>query len=339
MTSYLVWYMLVFRLNHIKYMSYLSKILIDRIESKLKFLQKLRPLPPSAVKKLQEQFEIEMTYNSNAIEGNSLTLKETYLVIQEGLTIKGKPLKDHLEAKDHHEALEFLHETVEHGSQPTLSEHLIRTLHQIVMKKTDEEYAGKYRNSNVFIGGADHVPPDALLVPKQMPDLIRWFSKNIKRLHPIELAALLHHKLVYIHPFFDGNGRTARLVMNIILMKAGYPLVIILKNDRKKYYRALSQADSGKYSLLVQVIAQAVERSLNIYLKTLTPINQRREKFGSLRQMSRKAPYSTKYLNLLARTGKLEAHKQGRNWLTSYEAIRRYIGQRERARKFVRLKK
>ncbi len=313
-------------------MSYLSPKLASRIDQKLKRLQTLRPLPSAAVRKLQERFEIEMTYNSNAIEGNSLTLKETYLVINEGLTIKGKPLKDHLEAKDHHEALEMVYELISHDSQPTLSGHLIRTLHQLVVKKTEEEFAGKYRTSEVFIGGADHVPPDALQVPVEMKRLLSWFSKNQKVLHPVELAALLHHKLVYIHPFFDGNGRTARLVMNVVLMRDGYPLAVILKNDRQRYYRSLQAADKGKYASIVRFIAQAVERSLDIYLKTLTPASQQREKYLLLSKISKDSPYSTKYLNLLARQGKLEAHKQGRNWLSSKEALQRYVEGRERQR-------
>lgn len=315
-------------------MSYLPQSFLFRIDQKLQKLQSLRPLPASAVKKLREQFEIEMTYNSNAIEGNSLTLKETYLVIHEGLTIKGKPLKDHLEAKDHNKALEFLYELVQQDSRSTLSEHLIRTLHQLVVQKTDEEYAGKYRTSNVFIGGADYIPPDALQVPVEMKNVMVWFTKTKKRLHIIELSALLHHKLVYIHPFFDGNGRTARLTMNIVLMRAGYPLAVILKNDRKKYYQALSKADKGNYISFVRFIAQAVERSLDIYLKTLIPATEPREQFLLLSNISKSSPYSTKYLNLLARQGKLEAHKQGRNWLTSLDAVQRYVKNRERKRKF-----
>lgn len=313
-------------------MSYLPIGLFHRLEQKLRKLQSLRPLPPAIVKKLREQFEIEMTYNSNAIEGNSLTLKETYLVIHEGITIKGKPLKDHLEAKDHQEALEFLYDLVQKDSKPTLSEPLIRMLHQLVMKKSDEEFAGKYRTSNVVIVGADHVPPDALNVPEEMKALMDWFRKARTHENPIELAALLHHKLVSIHPFFDGNGRTARLVMNIVLMKAEYPLVIILKQDRKKYYRALQMADKGNYSLLMQFTAQSVERSLDIYLKVLTPMTQQREEFLPLSSISPLTPYSVKYLNLLARSGALEAHKQGRNWYTSVEAIQRYMRGRKRIR-------
>jgi len=259
-------------------------------------------------------------------------LCKTYLVINEGLTIKGKPLRDHLEVKDHHDALEFLYELIGDENQQTISEHLVRSIHSLVVKKTDEKFAGKYRTSNVFIGGSDHIPPDALQVSTDMIELTSWFVKERKNIHPIELSAILHHKLVYIHPFFDGNGRTARLMMNIVLMRDKYPLVVILKNDRKKYYNALDKADKGDYSFLIKFIAQAVERSLDIYLKILTPITQDRERFELLSKISPKTPYSTKYLNLLARQGKLEAHKQGRNWLTSTKAVKRYISRRERKR-------
>ena len=311
---------------------FIDPLIQKRIDAKLDRLNKLRPLPKPAVKKLQEQFQVEMTYNSNAIEGNSLTLKETFLVINEGVTIKGKPLKDHLEAKDHHDALEYIYDLIQPQKKSTISEKLIRSIHQLVVKKTDEEWAGRYRNSNVVIAGAEHKPPDASLVPGLMQDLINWYKKKQKKLHPIELAALIHHRLVYVHPFFDGNGRTARLAMNIFLMRKGYPLVVILKNDRRRYYRVLQQADKKEYKSLVRFIAQAVERSLEIYLKTLTPISKKREKFISLSDISKKTPYSAKYLNLLARQGKLEAYKAGRNWLTSLDAVKRYQGERQRKR-------
>lgn len=313
-------------------MAILSKNIQESLERKYRLLNKLRPLPPSAVVKLREHFKIEMTYNSNAIEGNSLTLKETFLVINEGITVKGKPLKDHLEAKDHHAALEYLYELVEHKKQQTCSEHLIRTLHQLITRETEEKWAGRYRESNVFITGADHLPPDALDVPLQMKGLMEWFKKNRKTLHIVELAALFHHRLVFIHPFFDGNGRTARLVMNLILMHKGYPLVVILKNDRKKYYKVLSEADKGNLKSLVQFIARAVERSLDIYLKTMTPVSGKREKFLSLSHIAKNSSYSAKYLNLLVRQGKLEAHKEGRIWLTSQEALERYRKRRQRKR-------
>ncbi len=312
--------------NHIK-------ALFQRIDQKLATLQKLRPLPKTAVKKLREKFQIEMTYNSNAIEGNSLTLKETFWVINEGVTVKNKPLKDHLEAKYHHEALDFLYELVQPQHQVTISEKLIRELHDLVMKKTDEDWAGRYRQSNVFITGTDHTPPDANAVPLTMNKFINWFRQNHCRLHPIELAAKLHHRLVFIHPFLDGNGRTARLLMNVVLMRKGFPLAIILKNDRKRYYQVLQQADKDNYLPLIRFIARSLERSLDIYLKTLTPTSKTRERFFTLAKIAGKTPFSANYLNLLARQGKLEAHKEKRNWLTSPEAVKRYLNSRERKRK------
>lgn len=329
----LIWYTVNNHINHIKKnMPYLDKKNQARIDEKLERLNSFRPLPVSAVEKLKEQFEIEMTYNSNGIEGNSLTLKETYLVINEGITIKGKPLKDHIEAKSHKEALDYLYSLVENGKNNTLSENFIRSLNQIVMQDIDREWAGKYRNSAVIIGGADHRPPEAFEIPKLMQNLVSWVGDN-KKMHPVELAGILHHKLVFIHPFFDGNGRTSRLAMNIILMQAGFPLVIVMKNDRKRYYQSLSLADKGDYVSFVNFIARAVERTLDIYLKILMPSKKGDEKFVPLADLAKDSKFTEKYLNLLARSGKLEAHKDGRNWLSSKEAIKRYMDSRERKRK------
>jgi Fic family protein len=313
-------------------MSFLPDDIRRRIDDKLARLNALRPLPAAALLKLRERFGIEMTYNSNAIEGNSLTLKETFLVVNEGLTIKGKPLRDHLEAKGHNEALDFLYELLEKGSRFTMSERLIRELNQIVMRDIDREWAGRYRSSDVFIGGASHTPPAAVEVPQLMESLVKWAVLQRKRLHVVELAAVLHHRLVHVHPFFDGNGRTARLAMNIILMKNGFPMTLILKNDRKKYYRTLEAADKGDIGPFVRFIAQAVERSLDIYLKALVPVKKAGADFISLSDLAKGSKFSEKYLNLLAGSGRLEAHKEGRNWLSSNDALKRYLDGRKRKR-------
>src|SRR3989338_3542467 len=213
---------------------YLSPAILKRLDDKLKRLNSLRPLPETAVRKLKEHFEVEMTYNSNAIEGNSLTLRETFLVLNEGITIKGKPLKDHLEAINHKEALDFLYDLVDHDKKITVSEHLIKNLHQLITQNIEKEWAGRYRNALVIITGTSHRPPDALDVPALMNDLVKWVGKEQNKMHIIELAAMLQHKFVHIHPFFDGNGRTARLLTNVILLQKGYPLAVILKNDRKR---------------------------------------------------------------------------------------------------------
>lgn len=310
-------------------MLHLDPRIQKRLDEKLTKLNRLRPLSATQVQKLREQMEIEMTYNSNAIEGNSLTLRETWLVLNEGITIKGKPLKDHLEAKDHKEALDFLYELVS-GKRCTISEHLIRQLHQLVVKETEREWAGKYRDGAVIIGGAAHMPPDALDVPRQMAKLMQWLKQNERKLHTVELSAVLHHKLAAIHPFFDGNGRTARLVMNIILMMKGFPLAIILKNDRKKYYDVLQKADGGDIVPITLFIAQSVERTLDLYLRTFAKGKQ--DQLLTLADVSRDTKYGQKYINLLARTGRIFAVKRGRIWYTTKEAIEEYRKERLRNR-------
>lgn len=311
----------------------ISKALVRRIDEKLKVIQSHRPLPPNLVHKLKEQFSIEMTYNSNAIEGNRLTLKETYLVISEGITVKGRSLKDHLEAKNHNEAIHYLYTLIEHDKRQTVSEQLIRSLQQIVIKDLEDQESGQYRKGNVMITGSAHRHPEAYEVPKLMEDLIAWVRKNQSKLHPVGLAALAHHKLVHIHPFTDGNGRTARLFMNLILMHKGYPMVIVLKNDRQKYYSALDKADRGNTSDIEKLIAQAVERSMNIYLKVIKSGASANEKLVLLSALTKKSRFSEKYLNLLARSGKLDAHKEGRVWLSSQKALDSYLQNRERNRK------
>lgn len=310
----------------------IPKALLKRIDEKLQAIERHRPLPSSAVAKLREQFAIEMTYNSNAIEGNRLTLQETYLVISEGITVKGKPLKDHVEAKNHHEAIQFLYELLERDKRHTISKHLIRSLQQMIVSESDPEVAGKYRTGNVMITGSKHSPPDAFEVPKLMHDLVAWIKKSEGRMHPVELAALAHHKITHIHPFFNGSGRTARLLMNLLLMTKGYPLVVILKNDRKKYYASLDKADHGDTSAIERLVAQAVERSMNIYLKAIRPKQDPRAKLVPLSKLAAGTKFSEKYLNLLARSGKLEAHKEGRNWVSSKAALKRYLDTRERKR-------
>jgi Fic family protein len=309
-----------------------EKTLYVRIDRKLEILNKYRPLPRAVVAKLKEQFAIEMTYNSNAIEGNRLSLKETYLIIDEGITVKGKSLKDHLEAKNHFEAIQFLYDLIEHEKKHTISERLIRSLQQLIVKESDPAVAGSYRTGAVMITGSKHRPPDPTDVPILMRDLIQWVQKNQNILHPIDLAAIFHHKIAYIHPFFDGNGRTARLAMNLLLMQRGYPLAIILKNDRKKYYDVLEKADQGNIEPLVKFIAQAVEKSLNIYLRAIDK-ESGAKKLLLLSELAKKTPYSEKYLNLLARYGKIDAQKEGRNWVSTIEAIKYYQKNRQRKRK------
>src|SRR3989339_1337279 len=303
---------------------YLIENLNNLLQSKLKTLNRLRPLSPSLVAKLKEKFEIEMTYNSNSIEGNTLTLKETYLVIQHGVTVKGKSLKDHLEAKNHKEALDYLYELIEHKKNNTISHHLIKSLHTLIIQDINKNIAGQYRKLDVFISGSNHTPPSALDVQIKMDELINWAQVNFNKMNIIDFSAIFHHKFVHIHPFEDGNGRVGRLLMNIFLMNYGFPLAIIQTNDRHKYYRALSFADDGDYKILVNFVGQSVLRSLDMYLNVLT-LPQNKEKVLTLAEASKYFKYSQAYLGKLAKDGKIDAYKEKRNWVTTKEAIQKYI--------------
>lgn len=310
---------------------YLNPKIRQRLDDKLSRLQKYRPLSKNLVKKLREQFSIEMTYNSNAIEGNTMTLQETFLVLKEGVTIKGKSFEEHLEVKNHSEALKYLYEIVTNTKGTKLTNKLIRDIHALVVRTEDHAQPGSYRTTEVRISGSKHIPTAGYQVSSEMSNFVKKYSKNIN-LHPIEYAALLHHEFVSIHPFLDGNGRTGRLLMNITLMQAGYPLTILLKNDRKKYYRLLEEGRTKDMKGFVNFIAQAVERSLDLYL-SVTETSSLDAALVSLSQLATQTSYSAEYLSLLARRGQLAAHKKGRVWYSSLKAVEDYVQGRLRKRK------
>ena len=230
-------------------------------------LDSKRPLPKETLKSLEDNFKLEWTYNSNAIEGNTLTLKETKVVL-EGITIGGKTIREHLEAINHKEAIEFLEELVKDNNE--LSEMDIKNIHAIVLKGIDNENAGRYRTENVIISGASHIPPDAIIVPESMEKLIYRYDEWKEKYHPIIVAALLHAEFVKIHPFIDGNGRTARLLMNFEVMKNGYPPIIIKNEERHKYYDALDVgALTGDYTDFVKMVTKQAEEMIDLYLKII----------------------------------------------------------------------
>lgn len=302
----------------------LSQRIWQRLADKKKKLDQLRPLPASVTNQLKKLFLVEWTYNSNAIEGNSLTLKETQMVLESGLTIKGKPLKDHLEATNHQEAI-FLVEKFVAKKEP-LNLDLILNLQQMVLKSIEDQEAGRLRRVDVRITGSSHECPPFERVPSLMKQFVDWLK--ISRINIVDKATQAHFKLVDIHPFVDGNGRTARLLMNLILMRKGFPPAVILKIDRPKYYRLLEKGHFGEIKPFVNFVGQAVERSLNIYLelaKPKKPQEAERTRFLKLSEIAKKTPYSAEYLSLLARRGLISAHKIGRNWLTNLEAIENYL--------------
>lgn len=239
----------------------------DQINKLKTELDSLRPLPAAAVKNLDEVYRVEWTYNSNAIEGNTLTLLETKLVLEEGLTIGGKKLREHFEVINHAEAIHYVKDIVERKLE--LSEFVIKSIHQLLLRNIDDENAGRYRTNNVGISGSQHTPPHYAIVPEKMEQMLNWYQKEKDQLHPVEVAARLHFHFVHIHPFTDGNGRTARLIMNVVLMKYGFPPAIVKAESdmRYKYYLTLEEASiNNNLDPFIEMIAHCVENSLERHL-------------------------------------------------------------------------
>lgn len=244
---------------------------IDRLKLRL---DELRPLDSQSV---LHALEVEYTYESNRIEGNTLTLRETEMVIAKGLTIGGKSMREHLEAINHHEALLFLRDLVR--ERRTLSESLVLQLHGLVLRGIDRDNAGRYRSVPVMIGGSRHVPPQPWAVPVQMERCFAWFGEAGRDLHPVVLAAEIHERLATIHPFIDGNGRAARLAMNLVLLQAGYPIANIPgdMDSRVAYYAALEKCNlEGDKSDFIALIANHVRAMSLRLLEIARPAQEER---------------------------------------------------------------
>jgi len=196
------------------------------------------PLAPDLFRSLQKDMVLRYTYHSNAIEGNALTLIETKVVLEDGLTIGGKLLRHHLEAVNHADAITHLESLAKENI--LLDESVFKDLHQLVLRWLDNE-AGRYRGCNVIISGAGHTPPDHLHVGERMQCFFDWYRGDAQSLHPVERAARVHTDLVIIHPFRDGNGRTSRLAMNLELMRAGFPTAIVPVEDRFAYFQNVNR--------------------------------------------------------------------------------------------------
>ncbi|HJO93180.1 MAG TPA: Fic family protein [Victivallales bacterium] len=233
---------------------------VDKLKEKL---DKYRPLSPDIVKNLHEELVLKWTYNSNAIEGNTLTLKETKVAL-EGITIGGKTIREHFEAINHKQAILFIEDLV--NRKESLTEWNIKLIHQLILKNIDDKSAGAYRNINVTISGAKHMPPEFIHLHEEMQHFINWYKNEGKELHPVERAVRVHVDFVKIHPFVDGNGRTSRLLMNFELMKDGFPALIIPVKKRLEYYETLDLAHTkNNYNPFLEMILELVESSFNPY--------------------------------------------------------------------------
>ena len=244
--------------------------LLNQIDNLKTRLQAIRPLPIEALNKIKASFEMEYTFESNRIEGNTLTLQETVLVVNEGITIGGKSMNEHLEAINHAQAVEFIKDIA--SSEIEITERVIREIHGIILHGINREQAGKYRNVPVMIVGSKHIPPQPYLIIPQMEQFIMDYkTMEIKGEHPVLISAFLHDELVKIHPFIDGNGRTSRLLMNLYLLSNGYTITTLKgDNDAKQiYYTALEQSHTENkresfYLLVANTVKQSMERYINI---------------------------------------------------------------------------
>jgi Fic family protein len=267
----------------------------DKLTEKKKRLDGLRPLPHALICNLEDWFRVELTYTSNGIEGNTLTRRETALVVEKGLTVGGKTLKEHLEATNHARALDWVKEQVLR-TPSTLSEKDILHIHEIILRGIDDTHAGHYRSVPVRISGSAVVLPNPRKVPELMVGFAEWLAQG-HILHPVELATEAHYRLVTIHPFVDGNGRSARLLMNMILLMGGYPPAIIRKRDRLDYISALEKAQlGGSQDDYFKIIAKAVDRSLDIYLKAAAgedPEPPEIEEFLKIGELARRSGENT----------------------------------------------
>lgn len=216
------------------------------------------PLPSETLASLREDWEVLYTYHSNAIEGNTLTLGETKAVLLDGVTISGKPLREHLEAVNHREAMRLMERLATVVKPLELSE--ILELHRTILTGIQTEDAGRYRSVRVRVAGSMRVFPNPLKVPEQMDVFVA--EVNALDVHPVLRAAGAHYGLVAIHPFIDGNGRTARLLMNLLLVRSGYPPALLPVEERARYYDALEAANNGKLEPFEVYIAEATRASL-----------------------------------------------------------------------------
>lgn len=296
----------------------IRKDVLARIDEKMKRVNSMRPLSADAVNRLHEEMRLLHTYHSNAIEGNTLTLPETKLVLEEGITVGKKPLRDYFEAANGAKAFDLVEDI---AKKKTPIDHVtIQRIHEVVTAGILED-AGRYRTGNVRITGASKTPPDWSKLVGLMDGLINEVVQS--KMGVIRTAAIFHHRFVEIHPFIDGNGRVARLLTNLYLIANGYPPIVLKAMEKKKYYRCLRAADLGYPAKFIDLIAKAVDESLILYLS----ICGGSDELVPLSVLAQETQYSQEYLSLRARQGLLDAVKIGRTWHATKHAIERYMSE------------
>jgi Fic family protein len=297
----------------------------SRIREKRNHLAASR-MSPAMLRDLEERMQVEFVFNSNSIEGVTLSLGETAIALR-GMTVKGKSVIDVLAAQNHAQALDLIAQAARGNAMLSVKD--VLEIHKAIMSGIIST-AGELRRGDVTIMGASFTPPPAHIVAEEMGELVQYINGNPDELRPIELAAHAHYFLAWIHPFDDGNGRMARLLMNLILLRHGYPAAVVKNVERKKYIDLLDRVSrTGEFVPFLTFIARCVEQSLDLYLNALNK-DLPKEKLESLAELAKKTPYSAEYLSLQARKGVLDAVKIGRAWMSTRKTIETYMSEHGR---------
>lgn len=293
--------------------------LAQRLHDKHTALNQRRPLSPGTLMRLHEDLQVRLTFHSNALEGNTLSLRETQMVIEHGITIGGHTLREHLEATNHAAAFRFLLDLARDTAPLTLD--AVLELHRLVTVGIVDQ-AGMFRPGAVSIRGSQLQPPPAREVPELMAQWLAWIYGEGQGYQPVMRAIIAHHGFVAVHPFVDGNGRTGRLLLNLLLMHSAFPPALLLSEWRLGYLEGLAQADRGRYGPLLNLIGRAVEAGLDLYLDASDTTGE--DDWRPLAELAPGTAYSAEYLALLIRKGRLEGSKRGRRWHSTPQAIARY---------------
>ena len=316
-----------------KYAS-LSPLIHNRILGKKKKLQSMGKLSSEKIKQIHERMRVDFVYNSNKMEGSTLTRGETELILR-GITVGkksiqdalgGRDLGDILVAQNHSDAIELV-KKLAFDKTSYITEKNIKDIHGIVMKGVIVS-AGNIRNYDLKVMGAGFTPPPFYNISKNMKEFVEMLNKNPDELLPIELAAQVHYDFVWIHPFEDGNGRMSRLLLNLILVRNGYPFAVIQSVDKKKYLKTLRQMDvKYEFEAFLTFIARCIEQTLDLYLYSGS---KSREKLLPLSKLAKNTPHSAEYWSLLARKGRIDAIKEGKTWKTSRKIIKAYLAEQNK---------
>jgi len=296
--------------------------LTERLNRKKALLDRYRPLPNDTVRRLNDDLRVFLTYHSNAIEGNTLSLQETQMVIDYGITIHGHPLREYLEATNHAQAYSYVNNLVERRVR--ITRETILTLHNLVMDKILES-KGQFRTVPVYIRGSNMTPPPARDVERLMSEWVAWINGAGLEYDPVTRATIAHHGFEAVHGFEDGNGRVGRLLLNLMLMQEGYPPALLLNDWRVRYIQSLIAANTGNYGPLLNLIGQSVEAGLDLYLEACVNTPE----YQPLRELAEASEYPLEYLSWLARQGRLDAVKRNGRWYSTREAIAQYKAQAE----------